>query len=185
MGKKTENIFERARNNLRENRHENALRLFNEVLNREPKHLKALRSKALIKILNSHKKEAEEFLLFAIEQQPEDDQLCQMLGTFYYNNDKPQKALEQLKQAIKLNPENVLAHKCLGMLYAHTKGEHEKAIKHFSKAIDEAKNATVDIFFNRGCSFMILNKMEAAEKDLQKAEELDHSQAKEMLDNYF
>lgn len=184
MGQKTEKLFERAKNNFRENDHENALRLFNEVLNREPSHLKALRNKGLLKILTAEKKEAEEFLLFAIKQQPEDDQLHQMLGTFYYNNDEPVKALAQLKKAVKLNPKNTVAHKGLGMLYAHSHGEHKAAIKHFSKAIGK-DDAPAEVYFNRGCSYMILQNMEKAEDDLRKAVDLDHPQAKEMLKNYF
>ncbi len=183
MGQKTKELFERAKNNFRENNHENALRLFNEILNREPKHLKALRNKALLKILTAEKKEAEEFLIFAIKQQPKDDQLHQILGTFYYNNDEPVKALTQLKKAVKLNPKNAVAHKGLGMLYAHSHGKHKTAIKHFSKAI--VKDAPADVYFNRGCSYMILQNMEKAEDDLRKAVDLDHPQAKEMLENYF
>lgn len=185
MGQKTEKLFERAKNNFRENNHENALRLFNEILNREPRHLKALRNKGLLKILTSEKKEAEEFLLFAIKQQPKDDQLHQILGTFYYNNDEPAKALTQLKKAVKLNPKNTVAHKGLGMLYAHSHGKHETAIKHFSKVIGNNDSATADVYFNRGCSYMILQNMKKAEYDLQKAVDLDHPQAKEMLENYF
>lgn len=96
MGQKTEKIFERAQTNLQKEKHENALRLLNEVLNREPSHKKALRSKGLIKILDEDFKEAEKFLLFAIEQQPEDDELHQMLGSLYHNNEDPKKSISSI-----------------------------------------------------------------------------------------
>lgn len=184
MGQKTERILDRARINMEENNHKNALRLFNEVLNQEPGHLQALRSKALIKISSGEADEAEEFLLFAIKQQPQDDQLYQMLGTFYLNNNSPNKALTQLERATKINSANSIAHHGLGLLYAQVQGEHKKAISHFSKAI-ESSEASPDAFFNRGCSYMILQSMDKAEADLRKAVELGHPKAEEMLKKYF
>lgn len=184
MGQKTDKIFERAKVNLEKDNHENALRLLNEVLNREPTHKEALRSKALIKILESGEKETEEFLLFAIEQRPDDDQLRQMLGTFYHNHDNAKKALDQFKKAVKLNSSNAVVHQGLGMLYAQVYGEHEKAIRHYSKAIELGKDGA-DMFFNRACSYMLIDQMEDAEHDLKKADEMGHPKAKEMITKYF
>ncbi len=184
MGQKTEKIFQRAKSNFEDENHEHALRLFNEVLNREPGHKKALRSKGLIKVLNESSKEAEEFLLFAIDHRPEDDQLYQMLGTLYHNNDHPKKALAQFKKAIAINSANSVAQWGMGILYAHYFGDHEKAVNYFSEALklNDEKN---DLFFNRGCSYMILEEMTKAEEDLRKAANLGHSKAQEMLENYF
>lgn len=184
MAKKTERILDRAKTNLEENNHEHALRLFNEILNREPGHLQALRSKALIKISSGKKDEAEEFLLFAIEQQPQDDQLYQMLGTFYLNNNLPNKAVEQFARATEINDTNSIAHHGLGLLYAQVHGEHQKAIAHFSKTIEQL-GTSADAYFNRGCSYMIIQNMTKAEADLRKAVDMDHSKAEEMLQKYF
>lgn len=184
MGQKTENILERAKVNLEKDNHENALRLLNEVLNREPSHREALRNKSLIKVLNASKQEAEEFLLFAIEQQPEDDQLYQILGTFYHNNDAPSKALAQLTKAIEINDSNFLALKGLGTLYAQYYNEHEKAVSYFSKALELNKNAA-DVYFNRGCSHMVLKNFEKAEKDLRRSSDLGNTKASEMVEKYF
>lgn len=184
MGQKTDKIFERAKAYLNKDNHEQALRLFNQVLNREPSHPEALRNKALIKLLNGTKKETEEFLLFAIKQHPEDDQLYQLLGTYYYNNEAPLKALSQFKKSVEINKYNALSHKGLGNLYANFLNEHGRAIHHFSKAIDLEKRSA-DIFFNRGCSHMILQEMEKAEQDLRKAAKMDHSNAQKMVKKYF
>ena len=184
MGQKTEQIFERAKVNIEEKNHENALRLLNEVLNREPRHKKALRNKALIKLLNAPPEEVEEFLLFAIDQQPQDDQLYQMLGTFYQNNDHPKKALAQLKKAAEINDANKQVHQALGILYANIYGEHEKAVTHFSKMI-ELGSEKADVYFSRGCSYMVLEKMTKAEKDLQQAQKLGHAKAGKMITKYF
>lgn len=183
MGQKTKSIFKRAKVNLEKGNDEKALRLFNEVLNREPSHKKALRNKGLIKLLNNGK-EAEEFLLFAIDQQPEDDKLYQMLGSFYHNREQPQKALAQFRKSIDINEDNVLSHIGLGMLYAHQLNEHDKAVDHFTKAIVlDADSA--DVFFNRGCSHMILQNMEKAKEDLQRAEERGNEKAEGLLKKYF
>jgi tetratricopeptide (TPR) repeat protein len=184
MGQKTDKIFERAKVNLNDDNHEQALRLFNEVLNREPSHKKALRNKALIKLLTGDEQEAEEFLLFAIDQRPKDDQLYQMLGSFYHNNDVPQKALAQFKKSININSGNCLSHKGLAMLYAKFYNDHENAVSHFTKAIDLNDQET-ELFFNRGCSYMILQDMKAAEKDLKHAADLSHDKASQMVEKYF
>lgn len=184
MSQKTDKIFKRAKVNMERENHENALRLLNEVLNREPSHKEALRNKALIKILKSDEKDTEEFLFFAIDQQPGDDQLYQMLGTFYHNNDKPKKALDQLKKAVDLNSSNAIAHQGLGMLYAQVFGKHEKAIAHFSKTLDLGKKNR-DLYFSRGCSYMLLEQMEKAKQDLCKASEMGHEKAREMIEKYF
>lgn len=184
MGQKTEKIYKRAIENLDKQNHAHALRLFNEVLNREPGHPQALRNKALIKVMNGDDKEAEKFLLFAIDQQPDDDQLYQLLGTLYHNNGKPQKALAQFKKAINVNADNTIAQQGAAMVYAHILGEHEQAIIHFTKALEnDPKNAA--LLFNRGCSYMISEEMDQAKKDLQKASDLNHDKADEMLEKYF
>ncbi|NIS10308.1 MAG: tetratricopeptide repeat protein [Candidatus Dadabacteria bacterium] len=184
MGQKTEKIYKRAKENLDKQNHEHALRLLNEVLNREPSHPQALRNKALLKVLNENDKEAEQFLLFAIEQQPNDDQLHQLLGTLYHNNGKPHKALAQFNKSIAANPDNEIAQQGAAMVYAHMLGEHEQAITHFTKALEsDPKNA--ELLFNRGCSYMIAEKMDEAEQDLRKAADLKHEKANEMLKKYF
>lgn len=184
MSQKTEKLFERAQLNIKNENHENALRLLNEVLNREPGHKQALRNKALIKILNEEFEEAERFLLFTIDQNPDDDQLYQMLGTAYHNNGKPQKALAQFKKAIDINSNNALAQQGCAVVFAQVLGEHERAINHFTNAL-ENDSENPDLYFNRGCSYMITEQMEKAEQDLRKAADLDHQKAKEMIQKYF
>ncbi len=184
MGQKTEQLFERAQVNIKNKNHENALRLLNEVLNREPGHKQALRNKALIKVLNEEAEEAEKFLLFAIDQQPKDDQLHQLLGTAYHNDKKPQKALRQFKKAIAINSENALAQQGCAVIYGQVLGEHDQAIIHYSKALESTPD-NPDLYFSRGCSYMITEQMTEAEKDLKTAADLDHQKAKEMIKKYF
>ena len=116
--------------------------------------------------------------------QPEDDQLYQMLGSFYHNNESPQKALAQFKKSVEINDDNYISHKGLAIIYARFLNKHENAITHFGKAISLQENQP-ELFFNRGCSHMILQNMDAAEQDLRKAADLGDQKAKKMVKKYF
>lgn len=184
MGRKTEKICDRAEKYLDNGNREQALRLFNQVLNREPSHARALQNKALIKIKEDNATDIKKFLLFAVEQQPEDDILRQILGNFYHQQDEYEKALKQLKKAIALNNDNASAHTSIGIISAQHLDDHEKAITHFSKSIALTKDNAAT-YFNRGCSYLILNQFEQAEKDLRKADEMGYDKAQQMVSQYF
>lgn len=184
MGKKTEQICDKAEKYLDNGNLEQALRLFNQVLNREPSHARALQNKALIKIEEDDATDVREFLLFAVEQQPEDDKLRQILGSFYHQQNEYEKALAQLNKSIALNNDNASAHKSIGMISAQHLEDHEKAVTHFSKAIALTKENAAT-YFNRGCSYLILNQFEQAEKNLKKADKMGYNQAQQMIEQYF
>lgn len=182
MGK-TERLLEQAVGHLKEKDFDNALRLFNQVLNREPGNREALKQKALIMIQNQEPKEAINFLHSAVER-CRDDELYQMLGSIYLKEDEPKEALPCLTRAIEINEKNAEAHYSLGFLYAHHRDDHANAVKHFSQSV-ENKPDYADAYFNRGCSYMILHRMKEAEKDLLKAKKQGHGKAGEMLEDYF
>lgn len=183
MGQKTEQILKRAKSFQDKGNNEQALRLFNQVLNREPGNRKALRNKALLKLINKDP-DAEEFLLFAIDQQPGDDQLYQMLGSYYQQQEQAEKALAQFKKAIEINNDNILAHIGLGMVYSRFLNEHKRAVRHFSRAISLG-NDSAEVYFSRGCSNMVLQNMKVAEEDLRLAADRGSDQAEELIDRYF
>lgn len=182
MGK-TEQLFQQARDHLDEGDTENAYRLFNQVLNREPSHPEALKYKAIIKAKRENTDEAKAFLRFAIEQN-EDDDLYQMLGSLYLKEGKIDKAISIFQKAVELNENNARAQYELGLIYAHHKDDHRKAVKHLTSAIENNPD-NADAFFNRGCSYMILQQMNKAEKDFHEAQKLGYGEAEEMLDTYF
>lgn len=72
----------------------------------------------------------------------------------------------------------------LGIIYAQVLSDHEKAISFFTRALEKDETNT-DLLFSRGCSFMILKKMNEAQSDLQKAATLGHKKAEEMMKKYF
>ena len=110
MGQKTDQIFERGQSFLEKGNYEQALRLFNEVLNREPQYKEALKNKVLIKISEASKDEATKSLNFALDQLPQDDELQQIAGTFFINHQEFDKGLAHLRRSVQLTNKNALAH---------------------------------------------------------------------------
>ena len=184
MGQKTDQIFERGELFMEKGNHEQALRLFNQVLNREPNYQEALKNKVLIKIAEASGEDAKESIEFALSNTPEDNELQQIAGSFYINNNEMEKGENHLKKAIKLNPENVLALYGLGMLSANRHSDHQRAVRYFSNAID-GDPGFAKAFFGRGCSYLMQDKYDYARHDLLKARDLGHPKAADMLQNYF
>lgn len=180
MGK-TDRLLEQGEGHYSKGDYDNALRLFDQVLNREPANPEALKYKAIIK-LRKDREEAAAFLRSAVER-CEDDELYQMLGALYLD-EKPDESLSFLLRSVDLNSDNTEAHYGLGILYASQKNDHEKAVQHFSRTLS-GNPEHADACFNRGCSYMILHRMEKAEKDLKIAAEHGHQKAQEMLREYF
>ena len=184
MGQKTDQIFERGQSFLEKGNYEQALRLFNEVLNREPQYKEALKNKVLIKISEASKDEATKSLNFALDQLPQDDELQQIAGTFFINHQEFDKGLAHLRRSVQLNNKNALAHYGLGIVRANQQSDHQKAIEHFNKAIEVNPEFT-EAFFNRGCSHLIVEQHEEAKRDLTAAKELGHPDVDELLEKYF
>lgn len=184
MGQKTDQIFERGQLFLENGNYEQALRLFNQVLNREPKYKEALKNKVLIKIAEADKEEAEEALQFALNQLPEDDELQQIAGSFYINHKDVERGVTHLQRAIQMNEKNALAHYGLGIISANHQSDHRKAIDHFSKAIEQNPDF-MEAFFNRGCSYLMADEWDQAKQDLNTARDLGHPDADDLLNKYF
>ena len=184
MGQKTDQIFERGQSFLEKGNYEQALRLFNEVLNREPTYKEALKNKVLIKISEASKDEAITSLDFALDQLPEDDELQQIAGSFFINHQEFKRGLAHLHKSIQLNDKNALAHYGLGIVRANQQSDHKKAIEHFDKAIEQNPEF-MEAFFNRGCSYLIEGESDNAKRDLIAAQKLGHPDVDELLEKYF
>lgn len=184
MSKKTEKLVELALIDLDNNELQKALRQINEALNREPGHQLALRTKATIKLETETPEEARDFLIFALQQCPNDDRLHQMLGSFYHQHNEYDKAGEQFDKALDINDANATAHRGAGMINAQHLSNHQEAISHFSKAI-EYDEGNADNYFNRGCSHLILDHPKKAKEDLEKAKQKGKDEADNMLNDYF
>lgn len=182
MGK-TDRLLKNAKSHLSENEYGKALRLFNQVLNREPAHPEALKFKGYIKVQTGDQGEAEDFLRSAAEK-CRDDEIYVMLGSLHLNNSRADKAVSWLLRALEINGKNGAAHYSLGIVYARHREDHEKAVRHLSKAI-ELDTAAGEAYYNRGCSYMILHRMQKAENDFRKALEMNNEKAQEMLDTHF
>lgn len=184
MGQRTERIYNRGESFLRKKNYEQALRLFNQVLNREPGHKKALKNKVIIKIDQDKNQEAEEFLEFALKQVPDDSELQQIAGSYYMSLNKADTAEKHFKKSIVLDDKNALAHYGLGLIAANQHSDHEESIRCFSHAI-QLENNFANAHFNRGCSYMLQDQMVKAREDFLKAKELEHPEADHFLQQYF
>ncbi|MCW9708298.1 tetratricopeptide repeat protein [Fodinibius salsisoli] len=184
MGQRTERFFERGKNFFEAGNNEQALRLFNQVLNREPGHKGALKHKALLFTASEEPQKTEQFLDIALTQQPEDDELQQIAGAFYISINEFEQAEDYLKQSVQFNDRNALAHYGLGLICVRHYSDHSRAIKHFDKAIAHDAEFS-EALFNRACSSMIVGATEKAKRDFQTAKKLNHPEAEEMLNNYF
>lgn len=183
MGQKTDQIFERGQLFLEKGNYEQALRLFNQVLNREPKYKEALKNKVLIKIAEAPREEAKESLQFALNKFPEDDELHDIAGSFHINYKDFNTGVKHLKRSVQLNENNELAHYGLGIVSANHHSDHAQAIKHFSKAIEQNPEFA-EAFFNRGCSHLMEDHVDKARQDLNTAKKLGHPDAEDILDKY-
>ncbi|SMO40068.1 tetratricopeptide repeat protein [Fodinibius sediminis] len=184
MGQRTDQMFERGQLFLNNGNYEQALRLFNQVLNREPTHKGALKNKVLIQIAERETDKARESIEFALSENPKDDELQEIAGSFYINNNDIESGVAHLNRAVELNDGNVLAHYGLGIVTANQYEDHQQAVFHFSKAIEQDPEFA-DAFFNRGCSYLIEKQMKQARKDFVRARELGHEEAQDLLDSYF
>jgi len=184
MGQKTDQIFERGKLFMEKGNHEQALRLFNQVLNREPQYRKALKNKVLIKIAEASEEEAKASIENALTNTPDDDELQQIAGSFYINNNEIEKGERHLTKAIELNPDNVLALYGLGIISANLHSDHQTAIRYFSEAINRDPNFA-EAFFNRGCSYLMQDIYDSAHCDLLKARNLGHPKAADILQSHF
>lgn len=184
MGQKTDQLLERGQSFLEKGNYEQALRLFNQVLNREPKNRDALKNKVLINISRAPAEEAKKSLEFALEQLPEDDELHEIAGAYHINNDEINTGVKHLKRSVQLNENNALAHYGLGIISANQYSDHKKAIEHFTKAIEQNPDFS-EAFFNRGCSYLMMDEMKEAQKDLNSAKKLGHADAGDILAQYF
>jgi tetratricopeptide (TPR) repeat protein len=184
MGQRTERFFERAKKFLEASNNEQALRLFNQVLNREPGHKGALKQKALLLIDSASPKKVEEFLQLALEQHPKESSLRQIAGSFYISIQKFEQAHRHLQKSVELKSQNALAHYRLGIISARHHADHQQAITHFDEAIAQNPNLS-EALFGRGCSYMIEGAMNKAEQDFRDAKKLDHDKAIEMLETHF
>lgn len=87
---------------------------------------------------------------------------------------KYDEALEDIKKALELNTDNkdlYIYYDNLGLIKSNM-GEHDEAIKDFNRAI-ELNNKYDNVYNNRGCTYLILEKYDEAIEDFTKAIKLN------------
>jgi len=81
-----------------------ALEIFNRVLDAEPTHVKALEARAVIFMQKGELEAAQKDIEAAIEVEPENPRLYYRLGQVYYRKKDLDRALELFTKAIDLDP---------------------------------------------------------------------------------
>lgn len=129
-----EELFLDAAKKLVQKDFEGAFELFNELLNYEPKHVKALEARAAIYLQRDELEFAEKDLREALQMEPENYRLYFRLGQVYYKKKDLDTALELFTQAIDLNPMYPAAYLARSQILRE-KGLEEAADLELDKAV--------------------------------------------------
>src|SRR5699024_870169 len=183
MGQKTDGIFARGTLFMEKGNYEQALRLFNQVLNREPAYNEALKNKVLIYIDKKDKDSIQEVLESALSIIPQDDELKYIAGSYYVNIKSFKKGKKHLQKSVSINSENTMAQYSLGLVSANQDRNYKKAIAYFSKAIEQDPNFS-KAHFSRGCSYLMIGETDLACKDLKEAHKLGHPDSQNIMAEY-
>ncbi|MFN4197207.1 MAG: tetratricopeptide repeat protein [Caldimicrobium sp.] len=114
--------------------YDQALEILNQILTYEPKHLKALETRATIYLHKDDLEKAETDLRAALEIDPKNARLYFRLGQIYYKRKDLDKALEYFTQAIDLNPMYPAAYMARSQVL-RDKGLEEAADLELDKAV--------------------------------------------------
>ncbi|KAG2386234.1 hypothetical protein C9374_002680 [Naegleria lovaniensis] len=127
-----------------------AEQIFNEILGVDPNHLETIKGIADIEYQRGNLAKSREYYVKAIQINPKDDlTLCQT-GWFCYLDKDFEAAIQYIKSAIEVNPNNYLIY------YQHIEKDEDRCIKCYKKAVslnpleEEAGANLGDIYIGKG-----------------------------------
>lgn len=122
-----------------------AFKIANDALSANPN---CLDSHVLLRDLHTYisrnYRKAEVHGLKAIELRPCDSYMYAFMSQLYYHKKMQQKCYDFANEALKLNPENDMAHMTLGLYYAK-KMDYKKSKKHYYKSLELSPNDPITI----------------------------------------
>lgn len=108
-------------------------------------------------------------LLKAVELDPENPTVRNLLGIVYLEKGLPQQAVEAFKKALELNPKYVEVYNNLGTAYLRTDRIPE-AVDQFTRALENPLYATPHFaYYNRGQAYLALKDYGRARRDFTEA----------------
>jgi|GEM_PF-199711 len=116
---------------------------------------------------------AEALLNKVKEQYPENLEVLNALGTFYFHIEQLKKAIQIFENIIEKAPENETAHYSLGVCYQNLE-ESNPALKHYQKCLD-INPSNLDALNNLGLLYSSIKNYSDAEKCFRTAISLDAS----------
>jgi tetratricopeptide (TPR) repeat protein len=152
-------------------KYEQALEMYNLVLDFEPDNPNILLNKAIALTILGRKEEAKNCYEQMTKSKPKDPTGLLKKGIAYDKLGKPEEAIPYFYQAksLKMNQYDV----CYNMGIAHNMlGHHNKALKYYEEATD-LKPKAYGAWFNRGFCLWILCRNNEAIESLEKAISLD------------
>lgn len=117
--------------------------------------------------------EAIQLLKFALERSPDDARLCYLLGVEYAQIELYDRAIEQLEQAVKQDPQLKMAAFQLGLLYL-TQGSPEQAVEAW-KVIDTVDSHDPVRLFRDGLQHLIRDEFNPCRDLLTRGIQANHA----------
>jgi len=129
LSRTTKSIFEAVKVDLQKGENEMALKKLDTLLDSEPENYGALSLYVLICMENGYWKKAIEPAKKMVALKPDDTSYLG-LGQVYGGSNMLPEAVDALKKALEINPDNIGAHEFLGTAYAEM-GDKQKAEKEY------------------------------------------------------
>ncbi len=155
--------------------YDKAIEMYNQMLEYDPGNTEARRSIGIMTYNDQNYTEAVNYLEPLIDTYITDPGFVQILGFSYGYLEQRDEALALYTRAIELDPDNLLNHMNLAILYVQQE-EPDKAVPHYLRVI-ELNPFDVDAMVQLADAFLKHEDEESAFPYLEKAMELDPSNA--------
>lgn len=140
-----------------------AIRSYLAAVEQDPNYFEAYEE---LGVLYHHKKDpiAVQYYKNAMNIQPENTQVIYNLAMFYQETGDFEKAINNYKMILQINPTYKYALHNIGWIYLLEQKKYEEAVAFFTKAI-EADTNYIEAVYNRGLAFENLKKYDNSRQD--------------------
>ncbi|MHC1707617.1 MAG: tetratricopeptide repeat protein [Bacteroidales bacterium] len=114
---------------------------------------------------------AVDYLNSALNLKPQSIEALYNLGMYYQETEDFNKAMENYRAILQLEPSNKFAYFNLGYIHMYYLRVYGEGVRYFSKAI-ESDPAYIEAYYNRGYCFELMGDLANARTDYQKASSL-------------